>query len=117
MKLAHNLVALAFATGCIGLWVVMRVLAMLHVAHPFPEFNAGGGRLSHGDFEIFCLTHASCLPYFGIPAFAYALIASFCRKVSVESFCLFASVLALIFTVLFFTVAVVCMASWVALYD
>ena len=117
MKIAHNLLALAFEAGCFGLWMVMRVLTMLHRAYLFPQHNAGGGKLAPGDFETFCVVHSSWLPYLGIPAVAYALTVSFRKRATVESFCVFASVLAFAFAVLFFTVAVACMVSWIPVYD
>lgn len=117
MKLAHNLIALAFATGCIGLWLVMRVMEMLHRAYPFPAVNAGGGKLAPGDFEIFCITHSSWLPYLGVPAVAYAVVVSLRGRTSVESFCAFAALLALLFSVLLFTVSVASLVSWIPLYD
>ncbi len=117
MKLAHNLIALAFAAGCVGLWLVMHVMEMLHRAYPFPAVNAGGGKLAHGSFEIFCVTHSSWLPYLGVPVIAYAAVASLRGKTSVESFCAFAALLALLFSVLLFTVLVASLVSWIPLYD
>jgi hypothetical protein len=117
MKIAHNLLGLAFAAGCFGLWMVMRLQEMLHRAHPFPEVNAGGGHLAHGWLETFCVVHASWLPYLGIPAIAYSLVVSIRGKASIESLGVFAAALAFLFTILFFTVLVGCMASWIPLYD
>ena len=117
MKIAHNLIGLAFAIACVGLWEVTRVLEMLHRAYPFPQHNGGGGTLAHGDFEMFCVVQSSWLPYFGIPAIAYALISSYRGRPTVESFCAFASVLALAFVVLLFTVLLAGVVSWMPLYD
>jgi hypothetical protein len=117
MKLAHTFAAFAFAVGCTGLWMAMRALVMLHGAHPLPETGAGGGKLAHGDFEIFCVTHAWLLPFFGVPAIAYAIWVSVRGRASVEGFCLFAAVLSFVFVALLSTVALACMVSWIPLYD
>lgn len=115
MKAAHILVAIAFETGCFGLWVVMRIMAMLHRAHPFPQHH--GGKLSPGDFQIFCASHSDWLPYLGIPAVVFALIAAIRGTTTPETFSVFASLLSLAFVVLFFTVAAACLVSWIAVYD
>jgi len=118
MKTAHFVLSLAFAVGCTGLLFIMRISEMLHRAYPFPDHGSeGAGNLAQGDFELFCIRHTNLLPYFAVPAFCYAVIVSLRDKASVQSFCLFGSLLALAFVTLFFTVAAVCMVSWVALYD
>ncbi len=116
MKIAHNLIALAFEIGCVGLWLVMKTMEMLHRAHPFPLHNAGGGNLAPSDLEVFCFGHSTWLPYLGLPAVAYALVASLRGKTSLQSFCIFAALLALLFMVLFFTVSVSSLASWIPVY-
>jgi hypothetical protein len=118
MRAAFILLSLAFAAACNGLWMVMRVLGMLHVAHPFPDHHKDcAGTLSHGSFEIFCNQRTSWLPFLAIPAVAYALFIAARGKATVEHFCMFASVLALAFMILLFTVALACMVGWIPLYD
>ena len=118
MKIAHLVLSIAFSAGCTGLWIVMRMLAMLHVAYPFPRFGPGGaGNLTQGSFEAFCNAYSSWMPYLAIPAVSYALFASLRGKASVESFCVFASILALVFAILFFGVAVDGLASWIPIYE
>ena len=39
MKFAHNLVAVTFGAGCVGLSMVMQHLLMLQRAHPFPPIG------------------------------------------------------------------------------
>lgn len=117
MKFAHNLVAVTFGAGCVGLWVVMRLLLMLQRAHPFPQMGDGGGKLAPGAFEEFCFGHAFWLPFFALPALGYALFVTFRERATVESLCVFGSVLAFAFTVLMFTVAFACMIIWIPLYD
>ncbi|MBI1178302.1 hypothetical protein GC207_12775 [bacterium] len=116
MKLAHYLMALAFSAGCCGLRVMMRILEMLHIAYP-PPVRHGGNYAGPGIFEEFCRTHASWLPFLGIPAIAYAVFVSLRGKASVESFCLFTAVLACVFVVLLFVVLITGMISWIYLYD
>jgi len=118
MKTAHIILSLAFAVGCTGLLLIMRTSEMLHRAYPFPDHGPeGAGNIAQGDFELFCIRYTHLLPYFALPAVCYALYVSLCGKASVQSFCLFGSILALVFMTLLVTVAVVSMISWIALYD
>lgn len=117
MKFAHNMVAVAFGAGCVGLWMVMRLLLMLQRAHPFPQISDGGGKLATGAFEEFCFSNAPWLPLFALPALSYALFATFRGKATVESLFVFGSVLAFVFVILMFTVALACMVVWIPLYD
>jgi hypothetical protein len=50
-------------------------------------------------------------------AIAQAIWVSVRGRASVEGFCLFAAVLSLVFVALLSTVALVCMVSWIPLYD
>lgn len=117
MRFAYNLVAVTFGTGCVGLWMVMRLLLMLQRAHPFPQIGDRGGKLAPGAFEEFCFSHAAWLPFLVLPALGYSLFVTFRGKATVESLCVFGSVLALVFTILMFTVAFACMVIWIPLYD
>jgi hypothetical protein len=115
VKTAFMVLSLAFAAACCGLWAIIQVLQMLHNAYPAPEFH--GGRLSHGYFEIMSHRFSSWLPFLGIPAVGYAAFVSVRGKARVERFCLFGSVLALALVILVLPVILVCMVSWVYVYD
>jgi hypothetical protein len=110
MKVAFVLVSVSFAASCVGLWMMMRVQIMLLVAH-FPK------RAVLGDLPRLCLTYYGWLPFLGIPALVYAAWVSFRGAASVERLCLFASVLALVFVVLFFTAVVAGMLCGVPVFD
>ena len=117
MKTAFILLSLAFAVACAGMWVVTQETAMLHRSFPFPDQNEGGGKLSQGSFEIFCIEKSSWLPFLGIPAVGYAFFMSLRGNATIGSFCVFASVLAVAFVLLFFAVIIGCLIGWVPLYD
>ena len=110
MKAAFILLSLAFAGVCIGLWQVMSVVAMLHRAYPW---ELRYDYPIHGEFESLCILLTPLLPFLAIPAVIYALFMSFRGKPSTETFCLFASVLALVSVILFFTVALACLVGWI----
>jgi hypothetical protein len=110
MKMAFILASLIFTASCVGLWMMMRVLTMLLVTH-YPKGAVLGG------FQIFCFSHSGWLPFLAIPALGYASRVSLRGVANVERFCLFASVLTLVFVVLFFAVIVAGMMCGIPLFD
>ena len=88
----------------------MEVLVMLVRAH----YPVGA---TFGDFQIFCFSRSSWLPYFSIPPFGYAVFVSVRRQASIERFCLFASLLAFAFVLLLFTVVLAGMSCGIPLFD
>lgn len=70
-----------------------------------------------GPFHFFCLEHYYVLRWLPIPVFAFALYISLKGKATTESFCLFASILALILSCLASTVFVMGMSCGIPFYE
>src|SRR5262245_32194844 len=107
LKASTLLVSLAFALGCIGLWFFLGVIANIY------QYRLGNRTQSN--LERLCFWSRLWLPYLPLPFLMFSIFRFFRPRPTTEFVLLYAASLAVLFTFIFFTIAVGVSAGWLTI--
>jgi hypothetical protein len=106
-KLTHILIAAVFGLGCVGLWLLLGILQMIYEQHlegrALPQLTQ------------FCLELRQWFLVLPVPFVSFSVLSLFRRRSSPEICTLHLAVAALLFVLLFFTVAIGALLPWLTL--
>ena len=102
-KVTHILITGTFGLGCFGLWLLLGVLQNIydhHVGQALPGLT------------LFCVAHRQWFLLLPLPFIVFTALSLVRRTASVEGVVLYLSASALLFVILFFTVALGALLPW-----